>query len=84
MDKFPASVLTRSFDYGGPLRIGVKDLELYLEEARAEGTPSLAASNAAQLWAQAERRFGPGADMTMLHRMLEEWAGLNEEGRPCP
>ena len=83
LDKFPRAILPRSFDYGGPISIGTKDLQLYLDEARTEDTPGFAVSNAAQLWAQAERRFGPRADMTLFFRMLEEWAGLDGEGRPC-
>lgn len=83
-DKFPRAILPRTFDYGGPMAIGTKDLQLYLDEARTEGTPALAVSNAAQLWAQAERRFGPHADMTLFFRMLEEWAGVDAEDRPCP
>jgi len=77
VDKFPRAILPRTFDYGGPLSIGTKDLQLYLDEARAEGTTGLSASNAAQLWALAERRFGARADMTMVFRLLEEWAGLD-------
>ncbi|HYF21750.1 MAG TPA: NAD(P)-dependent oxidoreductase [Ramlibacter sp.] len=83
VDKFPRAILPRTFDYGGPIAIGTKDLQLYLDEARTEDTPALAVSNAAQLWAQAERHFGSRADMTMFFRMLEEWAGLGEDGRPC-
>src|SRR5205085_12091820 len=37
MDKFPASVLTRSFDYGGNTSIMYKDVSLALEEARDLG-----------------------------------------------
>lgn len=79
VDKFPKAILPRNFNYGGPLEIGTKDLRLYLEESQAEDTSALAVVNAAQLWAQAERRYGPRADMTMFFRMLEEWAGLSEE-----
>ena len=34
MDKFPASVLTRSFDYGGKVSTMYKDVSLALEEAK--------------------------------------------------
>jgi 2-hydroxy-3-oxopropionate reductase len=83
VDKFPKAILPRTFDYGGPMTIGAKDLNLYLEEARAEDVPALAVSAPAQLWAQAVRRFGEDADMTLFIRMLEEWAGLGQDGKPC-
>jgi len=83
VDKFPQAILPRSFDYGGPIVIGSKDLELYLAETRNQGSSGLAVSNAAQLWALAVQRFGENADMTMFIRMLEEWAGLGEDGKPC-
>lgn len=84
VDKFPRAILPRTFDYGGPMTIGAKDLNLYLDEARSEDVSSLAVSNPAQLWAMAVRRFGEHADMTNFIRLLEEWAGLGEDGRPCP
>lgn len=83
VDKFPRAILPRSFDYGGPIAIGAKDLGLYLAEAKAQGVSGLAVSNAAQLWSLAVQRFGKDADMTMFFRMLEEWAGLGEtEAQP--
>jgi 2-hydroxy-3-oxopropionate reductase len=81
VDKFPRAILPRSFDYGGPMEIGGKDLQLYLDEAKAEDTSCLAVSNAAQLWAQAQRRFGPRSDMTMIFRLFEEWAAQGGEHR---
>ncbi|RZL88189.1 MAG: NAD(P)-dependent oxidoreductase, partial [Variovorax sp.] len=83
VDKFPRAILPRSFDYGGPIAIGSKDLGLYIEEARAQQVSALAVSNAAQLWSMAVDRFGERADMTNFIRLLEEWAGLGEDGRPC-
>ena len=83
VDKFPRAILPRTFDYGGPLSIGAKDLGLYVEEARAQQVSALAVSNAAQLWAMAVDRFGDTADMTRFICLLEAWAGLDAEGRPC-
>ncbi|VWX61280.1 3-hydroxyisobutyrate dehydrogenase [Burkholderiales bacterium 8X] len=83
VDKFPRAILPRSFDYGGPISIGSKDLGLYIEEARAQQVSALAVSNAAQLWSLAADRFGDKADMTMFIRLLEQWAGLGEDGRPA-
>lgn len=84
VDKFPKAILTGTFDYGGPLEIGSKDLQLYLEEARQEGSPGLSVSNVALLWGEAERRFGPRADMTMIFRLLQEWVQTDDEAPRCP
>jgi 3-hydroxyisobutyrate dehydrogenase-like beta-hydroxyacid dehydrogenase len=83
VDKFPRAILPRTFDYGGPITIGSKDLHLYLAEAKAQGVSGLAVSNAAQLWTLAVQKFGDNADMTLFIRMLEEWAGLDAQGKPC-
>lgn len=79
VDKFPRAILPRTFDYGGPMEIGGKDLQLYLQESQAEDTPSLAVCNVAQLWAQAERRFGSRADMTMIFQLMEELGRTKQE-----
>jgi len=80
VDKFPRAILPRTFDFGGPIEIGSKDLGLYLAEAKAQGVSGLAVSNAAQLWGMAVQKFGEGADMTLFIRMLEEWAGIGSIG----
>lgn len=82
-DKIPRAILPRTFDYGAPLAIGAKDMHLYLDEAGAQGVPALAGAIPSQLWDMAAQRFGPRADMSLFHRMLEEWAGLGEDGRPA-
>jgi 3-hydroxyisobutyrate dehydrogenase-like beta-hydroxyacid dehydrogenase len=76
MDKFPKAILPRTFDYGGALAIGSKDLALYMEEAAAEGLPAWSVSNAAQVWRVAVDRLGPDADLTALIRVMEEGAGV--------
>jgi len=49
MTKFPASILTRRFDFGAALTTAAKDVELFVQEAQAFGmlldsTPAVAAS----------------------------------------
>lgn len=82
VDKFPRAILPRTFDYGGPISIGSKDLALYMAQAKAQGVSSLAVSNAAQLWNMAVARFGDDADMTAFYQMMEEWAGVNTKAKP--
>ena len=84
MDKFPASVLTRSFDYGGRLSIMYKDVFLCLEEARELNVPMWIGSNVVQLWFHAVTEGRGNEDFTALIKMIENWAGVvvggNESG----
>jgi 3-hydroxyisobutyrate dehydrogenase-like beta-hydroxyacid dehydrogenase len=84
MDKFPASVLTRSFDYGGKLSIIYKDVLLCLEEARELNVPMWVGSNVVQLWFHAMTQGRGDDDFTTLIKMIEDWAGVvvggNESG----
>jgi 3-hydroxyisobutyrate dehydrogenase-like beta-hydroxyacid dehydrogenase len=84
MDKFPAAVLTRSFDYGGKLSTMYKDVFLCLEEARELNVPMWVGSNVVQLWFHAMTQGRGNDDYTALIKMIEEWAGVvvggNESG----
>jgi 3-hydroxyisobutyrate dehydrogenase-like beta-hydroxyacid dehydrogenase len=84
MDKFPASVLTRSFDYGGKLSTMYKDVFLCLEEARELNVPMWVGSNVVQLWFHAMTQGRGNDDYTTLIKMIEDWAGVivggNESG----
>jgi 3-hydroxyisobutyrate dehydrogenase-like beta-hydroxyacid dehydrogenase len=80
MDKFPASVLTRSFDYGGKLGTMYKDVFLCLEEARALNVPMWIGSNVVQLWFHAMTEGRGNDDYTTLIKMIETWAGVTVGG----
>ena len=84
MDKFPAAVLTRSFDYGGKLSTMYKDVFLCLEEARELDVPMWVGSNVVQLWFHAMTQGRGNDDYTTLIKMIEDWAGVvvggNESG----
>jgi 3-hydroxyisobutyrate dehydrogenase-like beta-hydroxyacid dehydrogenase len=84
MDKFPAAILTRSFDYGGKLSTMYKDIFLCLEEARELDVPMWVGSNVVQLWFHAMTQGRGNDDYTALIKMIEEWAGVvvggNESG----
>lgn len=76
MDKFPAAVLTRSFDYGGKLSTMYKDVLLCLEEARDLNVPMWVGSNVVQLWFHAMTQGRGNDDYTSLIKMIEDWAGV--------
>jgi len=84
MDKFPASILTRSFDYGGKISTMYKDVFLCLEEARELKVPMWVGSNVVQLWFHAMTQGRGEEDYTALIKMIEDWAGVivggNESG----
>jgi 3-hydroxyisobutyrate dehydrogenase-like beta-hydroxyacid dehydrogenase len=80
MDKFPASVLTRSFDYGGKLGTMYKDVLLCLEEARELNVPMWVGSNVVQLWFHAMTQGRGADDYTTLIKMIEDWAGVTVGG----
>jgi 3-hydroxyisobutyrate dehydrogenase-like beta-hydroxyacid dehydrogenase len=83
-DKFPASILTRSFDYGGKLGTMYKDVLLCLEEARDLKVPMWLGSQVVQMWFQGMAEGRADDDYTSLIKVIEKWAnvvvGGNESG----
>jgi 3-hydroxyisobutyrate dehydrogenase-like beta-hydroxyacid dehydrogenase len=88
MDKFPASILTRSFDYGGKVSIMYKDVFLALEEARNLGVPMWLGANVVEMWHMGVTEGRGEDDFTSLIQMFEKWAGVvvggNESGLAPP
>ena len=79
-DKFPRTILTRSFDFGMPAGLFLKDVSLYLSEAEALGVPREIAQAVVDRWAETARTIGPERDMTEIVRMLEQAAGVTVDG----
>jgi 3-hydroxyisobutyrate dehydrogenase-like beta-hydroxyacid dehydrogenase len=75
-DKFPKSILPRSFDFGFTNALMHKDVKLCVEEAEAMGVPMWVGSAVRQLWAYTATRMGPETDFTTIVKSLEEWAGV--------
>ena len=84
MDKFPASVLTRSFDYGGKVSTMYKDVSLALEEAKQLKVPMWLGANVVEMWHMGMAEGRGDDDFTSLIQMIEKWAGVvvggNESG----
>jgi 3-hydroxyisobutyrate dehydrogenase-like beta-hydroxyacid dehydrogenase len=76
LDKFPKSILTGTFDFGGPLGLMLKDLSLFIEQAKAFGIHNLMAPATLAAWEEAVRRSGPDADYTTLINYMEADAGV--------
>jgi 3-hydroxyisobutyrate dehydrogenase-like beta-hydroxyacid dehydrogenase len=75
-DKFPRAVLPRTFDYGFATGLMVKDVRLYLEEAKALGLPTPIADAVATLWEDTLTEEGPESDFTSVIKPIEEAAGV--------
>jgi len=76
-DKWPRSVLPRTFDYGFTTALSFKDARLCLEEAEAMGVPMPIGSAVRQLLAITNNLYGPESDFTTMARVVETWAGLD-------
>jgi 3-hydroxyisobutyrate dehydrogenase-like beta-hydroxyacid dehydrogenase len=79
-EKFPRSILPRTFDYGFATGLMYKDVKLCLEEAQALGVPMWVASAVQQLWLLANNELGPDSDFTRIIQCLEGWAGVEVKG----
>jgi 3-hydroxyisobutyrate dehydrogenase-like beta-hydroxyacid dehydrogenase len=75
-DKFPRAILPRSFDYGFATGLMVKDVRLYLEEARALGVPVEVAETVGRLWELTAIDQGPDSDFTSVIKPFEKTAGV--------
>jgi len=80
-DKFPTSILPRSFDYGFATGLMVKDVRLYLEEAEALGLSTEVAAAVARIWETVMREEGPQSDFTSAIKPIEAAAGVIVDGR---
>ncbi|BCZ22871.1 NAD(P)-dependent oxidoreductase [Mycobacterium senriense] len=80
-DKFPRAILPRTFDYGFATGLMLKDVRLYLDEARALGVPAEVAETVGRLWeALARAEKGPDSDFTTVIKPFERAAGVTVGG----
>jgi hypothetical protein len=75
-DKFPKAILPRTFDYGFATGLMVKDVRLYLDEARARGVPVEIAEAVARVWETTLNDEGADCDFTSAIRPMERAAGV--------
>ena len=79
-DKFPRSVLPRTFDFGFATGLSYKDVRLCLDEAEAMGVPMVAGAAVRQMLAITQAKFGADSDFTSIAKVVEEWAGVEIKG----
>lgn len=75
-DKFPRSILPRSFDFGFATGLMVKDVRLFLEEAKGMGLSMEVAEAVGRLWEVVIREIGADADFTAAIQPIEKAAGV--------
>lgn len=81
LDKFPRSVLTRTFDFGFPVELYCKDIHLALAEAERLGVNQFMGTTAAQFYDALRYRGRGKEDFTAIIRCFEEMAGVEVVGR---
>ncbi len=75
-DKFPKSVLPRTFDYGFKTELAYKDIKLCLEQAEFLGVPMWVGNAVRQLWAYVMSQGGGPRDFTSIIQYIEAWVGV--------
>ncbi len=74
--KFPQSILPRTFDYGFATGLMLKDVRLCTEEARALDVPDAVMSAVLDQWELTNSEFGAESDFTNIVKMIERRAGV--------
>jgi 3-hydroxyisobutyrate dehydrogenase-like beta-hydroxyacid dehydrogenase len=75
-DKFPKSILPRTFDYGFATALMLKDVRLCAEEAKALGVPDAVMRAVLEQWEVTNTEFGGDSDFTAVVQMIERRAGV--------
>ena len=75
-DKFPRSVLPRTFDFGFATGLMVKDVRLCLDEMKSLGLKMEVAEAVARLWEVVIRDMGSESDFTAAIKPIEKAAGV--------
>ena len=76
LNKFPISVLDRSFNYGAPFYIIMKDMDLAIAQGEALGVPMWVCQTARNVFKHAMYEWGNDRDMTEIVKLVERGAGF--------
>ena len=80
-DKFPRSILPRSFDFGFATGLMVKDVRLALDEMKSLGLSMEVAEAVGRLWEVVIREMGAESDFTAAIVPIEKKAGVVVGGK---
>ena len=68
-DKFPNRILTETFDAGFATALITKDVNLFIENAKAAGTPTQVADIVGHIWDETNEAL-PGSDISLVYKHL--------------
>jgi 3-hydroxyisobutyrate dehydrogenase-like beta-hydroxyacid dehydrogenase len=80
VDKFPKAILPRTFNYGGPIGLGIKDLSLYLDLNPIPIAGGSLGVKVMDLWERITDDLGENADLSEMVRYFEKRAGVEVRG----
>lgn len=80
MQKFPQSILPRTFDYGFSTGLMFKDVALFMSRAEAMGLDLEACASVRKIWQEAVDMFGFDSDFTHVVELQEKLAGVVVKG----
>jgi len=80
-DKIPRDVITGTFNYGAPMHILAKDIDLALAEGEAQGVPQMVCQQVRQMFKLGMAKGWADRDITEMARLIEEWAGCEIRAR---
>jgi 3-hydroxyisobutyrate dehydrogenase-like beta-hydroxyacid dehydrogenase len=83
-DKFPRSILPRTFDFGFATGLMVKDVRLAIEEMKALGLKMEVAEAVGRLWETVLSEEGADSDFTSAIKPIEKAAGVVVGGSSGP
>jgi hypothetical protein len=78
--KFPQSILPRTFNYGFATALMLKDVRLCAEEAGALGVPDHVMRAVLEQWETTNTEYGGDSDFTAIVKMIEKRAGVTVGG----
>jgi 3-hydroxyisobutyrate dehydrogenase len=78
-DKFPRRIMNEKYDAGFTAKLQLKDISLYLENARATGIADEIASTVVSVWSGLDTAV-PGADITLMYPYTRDGRGRGNRG----
>jgi 3-hydroxyisobutyrate dehydrogenase-like beta-hydroxyacid dehydrogenase len=80
-DKFPKSIVTRTFDFGFATGLMLKDVKLCLDESETLGVPNDIMSAVVRAWQTTQSEIGADKHFTTVVMPLERRAGVEIKGK---
>ena len=78
--KFPQTILPRTFNYGFATALMLKDVRLCAAEAKALGVPDHVMSAVLAQWEATDEKYGGDSDFTAIVKLIETQAGVTIGG----